>query len=164
MNLIKQYQEIRKYTELLCKPLKPEDYVVQVVEFASPAKWHLAHTTWFFETFILAPYLKDYQVYNIDFPYLFNSYYNNAGDRVLRANRGNLSRPTVDEVYTYRKHVDEAMQLFLKEEVAAEIEQLITLGLNHEQQHQELLLTDIKYMFAESFISSLRYEYFTIGS
>ncbi|MCT4580374.1 MAG: ergothioneine biosynthesis protein EgtB [Flavobacteriales bacterium] len=150
MNLIKQYQEIRKYTELLCKPLKPEDYVVQVVEFASPAKWHLAHTTWFFETFILAPYLKDYQVYNIDFPYLFNSYYNNAGDRVLRANRGNLSRPTVDEVYTYRKHVDEAMQLFLKEEVAAEIEQLITLGLNHEQQHQELLLTDIKYMFGQN--------------
>lgn len=150
MNLINQYKEVRSYTEGICKPLKTEDYVVQVAEFASPAKWQLAHSSWFFETFVLLPHLGGYKQYNKDFPYLFNSYYNNAGDRVLRANRGNLTRPTIKEVYNYRQYVDQAMEELLEQEHAQELIQLVTLGLNHEQQHQELLFSDIKYMFGQN--------------
>lgn len=146
-NIAKQYQQIRSYTEVLCRPLKPEDYVVQIVEFASPAKWHLAHTSWFFETFVLLPHLKHYKPYNKDFSYLFNSYYNTVGERVLRAKRGNLSRPTVDEIYDYRHKVDTAMLLLLSNNLSQDVLDLIELGLQHEQQHQELLLSDIKYMF-----------------
>ncbi|NIJ45637.1 ergothioneine biosynthesis protein EgtB [Wenyingzhuangia heitensis] len=149
-SLKQQYQEVRSYTQHICKPLKTEDYVVQVADFASPAKWHLAHTTWFFETFILIPNLENYTLYNSDFSFLFNSYYNNAGDRVLRANRGNMTRPTVDEVYSYRKYVDDSMIQLLENKISIEIQNLLTLGLNHEQQHQELLLTDIKYMFGQN--------------
>jgi ergothioneine biosynthesis protein EgtB len=150
LSIISIYNDIRSNTERICKPLKTEDYVVQVAAFASPAKWHIAHTTWFFETFVLLPHAKNYQVFNTDFAFLFNSYYNNLGDRVLRTDRGNLTRPTVDEVYAYRKHVDEAMQHFLESNTNSEIHQLVTLGLNHEQQHQELLLTDIKYMLGQN--------------
>ncbi len=150
MNLRKQYQEIRFHSEKICQPLKTEDYVVQVVAFASPAKWHLAHTTWFFETFVLVPYLKNYKLYSPDFAYLFNSYYNNAGERVLRADRGNMTRPTVEEVYTYRKYVDKAMIQLLESVPVSDINNLIILGLNHEQQHQELLFSDIKYMFGQN--------------
>lgn len=150
MDLINQYNDVRAYTEQICKPLQTEDYVVQVAEFASPAKWQLAHSSWFFETFVLLPHLPDYKLFNIDFPYLFNSYYNNAGDRVLRAKRGNLTRPTTNEVYAYRKHVDTAMGQLLQQKLDAEMVQLVTLGLHHEQQHQELLLSDIKYMFGQN--------------
>lgn len=150
MDLINQYNDVRAYTEQICKPLQTEDYVVQVAEFASPAKWQLAHSSWFFETFLLLPHLPDYKLFNIDFPYLFNSYYNNAGDRVLRAKRGNLTRPTTNEVYAYRKHVDTAMGQLLQQKLDAEMVQLVTLGLHHEQQHQELLLSDIKYMFGQN--------------
>ncbi|GBF20723.1 MULTISPECIES: ergothioneine biosynthesis protein EgtB [Arenibacter] len=150
MDLINQYNDVRAYTEQICKPLQTEDYVVQVAEFASPVKWQLAHSSWFFETFVLLPHLPDYKLFNIDFPYLFNSYYNNAGDRVLRAKRGNLTRPTTNEVYAYRKHVDTAMGQLLQQKLDAEMVQLVTLGLHHEQQHQELLLSDIKYMFGQN--------------
>ncbi len=144
------YQKVRARTEGLCVPLQPEDYVVQVEAFTSPAKWHLAHTTWFFETFVLLPHFAGYREYHPEFGFLFNSYYNNAGDRVLRANRGNLSRPTVEEVYAYRKHVDEGMQHLLEQEPSDVVRELVTLGLNHEQQHQELLVTDLKYMFGHN--------------
>ncbi|ASO07206.1 ergothioneine biosynthesis protein EgtB [Arenibacter algicola] len=150
MDLINQYNDVRAYTEQICKPLQSEDYVVQVAEFASPAKWQLAHSSWFFETFVLLPHLPEYELFNIDFPYLFNSYYNNAGDRVLRTKRGNLTRPTTNEVYAYRKHVDTAMGQLLQQKLDAEMVQLVTLGLHHEQQHQELLLSDIKYMFGQN--------------
>ncbi len=150
MSIINTYKDIRSNTERICKPLKTEDYVVQIAEFASPAKWHIAHTTWFFETFILLPCAKDYSVFDADFAFLFNSYYNNLGDRVLRTNRGNLTRPTVDEVYAYREYVDSAMSQFLEGNTDEKILQLVTLGLNHEQQHQELLLTDIKYMLGQN--------------
>lgn len=150
MNIIEHFKEVRAYTNSLCQPLQKEDYVVQVAEFASPAKWHLAHTSWFFETFVLIPNLKGFEVFDKDFGFLFNSYYNNAGDRVLRANRGNLTRPTVDQVYAYRAYIDEAIIKLLMSNFDSKICDLITLGLNHEQQHQELLLTDIKYMFGKN--------------
>lgn len=150
MDLINQYNDVRAYTEQICKPLQTEDYVVQVAEFASPAKWQLAHSSWFFETFVLLPHLPEYELFNIDFPYLFNSYYNNAGDRVLRAKRGNLTRPTTKEVYAYREYVDTAMGQLLQQKLDADLVQLVTLGLHHEQQHQELLLSDIKYMFGQN--------------
>ena len=150
MDILDQYKEVRSYTEQICRPLQTEDYVVQVAEFASPAKWQLAHSSWFFETFILLPHLPDYKLFNKDFPYLFNSYYNNAGDRVLRAKRGNLTRPTTDEVYAYRQYVDTAMGQLLHQNLDADMVQLVTLGLHHEQQHQELLLSDIKYMFGQN--------------
>lgn len=150
MDLINQYNDVRAYTEQICKPLQTEDYVVQVAEFASPAKWQLAHSSWFFETFVLLPHLPEYKLFNIDFPYLFNSYYNNAGDRVLRAKRGNLTRPTTNEVYAYREYVDTAMGHLLQQKLDVDLFQLVTLGLHHEQQHQELLLSDIKYMFGQN--------------
>lgn len=127
-----------------------EDYVVQIVPFASPAKWHLAHTTWFFETFILKNHVENYVKYDADFSFLFNSYYNNVGERILRTNRGNLTRPSIDKIYAYRKHVDEKMLEFIQYNADSEVHDLIVLGLNHEQQHQELLLTDIKYMFGHN--------------
>lgn len=147
-NLKEFYAEVRDRTEELCSPLKTEDYVPQLVEFASPPKWHLAHTTWFFEQMILQKYLANYKVYDEGFAYLFNSYYNFVGKRILRANRGNLTRPTVEEVYAFRKHVDAHMAKLLEnEELGEEVKDLTVLGLNHEQQHQELLLTDLKYSF-----------------
>ncbi|MCU0447989.1 MAG: ergothioneine biosynthesis protein EgtB [Microscillaceae bacterium] len=145
--LLAQYKQVRQTSETLCQPLKTEDYVVQPSEFASPPKWNLAHTTWFFENFILIPYWADYQVFSTDYGYFFNSYYESVGKRVLRPQRGNMSRPTTEEVYQYRHYVDEAMQAFMADDAhfAPELEDLIELGINHEQQHQELLLTDLKY-------------------
>jgi len=144
------YIKVRSRTEKLCKPLKTEDYVVQIATFASPAKWHLGHVTWFFEAFILKKYVADYVEYDKNFNFIFNSYYNNLGERVLRANRGNLSRPTVEEVYSYRSYVDKAVLKLLDEDAGSEISKLAVLGLNHEQQHQELILTDIKYMLGHN--------------
>lgn len=150
MDLTTQYQDIRRCSEIICRPLKTEDYVVQVATFASPAKWHLAHTSWFFEQFILVPHAKGYRVFSQDFSYFFNSYYNNAGQRVLRDQRGNMSRPSVEKVYAYRQYVDQAMTTLLGRQLSHDLKFLVTLGLNHEQQHQELLLTDIKYMLGQN--------------
>ena len=150
MDLAERYKAIRQYTEDICKPLRTEDYVVQPVVDVSPPKWHIGHVTWFFETFVLKPNAKDYQEFDPNYNYVFNSYYENAGARVIRTDRGNLSRPTVDEIYKYRRHVDKAMNDFLQQPVSKEVEDLIVIGFNHEQQHQELLLTDIKYILGNN--------------
>lgn len=148
--MIQEFIETRAYSEELCEPLKTEDYVIQPVEFVSPTKWHLAHTTWFFEVFVLTRFKKDYQLYNKDFPYLFNSYYQAKGDRVMRAHRGNLSRPTVDEIFSYRTYVTEALKELLKVSAVKELLSIVQIGIHHEKQHQELLLMDIKYCFGHN--------------
>lgn len=150
MDLLKKYKEVRKYTEEICKPLHTEDYVVQPIVDVSPPKWHIGHVTWFFETFVLKPNVKDYKEFDSNYNYIFNSYYENAGARVIRTDRGNLSRPTVEDIYNYRKHVDEAMSQFLQNPVSKEVEDLLVIGFNHEQQHQELLMTDIKYILGNN--------------
>ncbi|WP_017444019.1 ergothioneine biosynthesis protein EgtB [Gayadomonas joobiniege] len=150
-HLLKYYQQVRARSEEICAPLQTEDYVVQPVAEVSPPKWHLGHTSWFFETFVLADYQPDYQVFNDQFNYIFNSYYETVGKRVVRTDRGNLSRPTVKEIYAYRAHVNQAMQkLILNQGTDAKLVKLITLGLQHEQQHQELLITDIKYILGHN--------------
>lgn len=148
-SLAEYYLQTRSLTLALCKHLEPEDYVVQSMPDVSPAKWHLAHVTWFFEHFVLTPHLHSYRPFNEQFDFLFNSYYYSVGKMHLRPKRGLLSRPTVTEILEYRTHVDQAMrELLIAEACNVEIEQLIVLGLNHEQQHQELLLTDIKHVFS----------------
>lgn len=146
MDLLDCYLDTRKNFVKLCKPLQTEDYVVQPADFVSPPKWHLAHTTWFFEQFVLMAYADNYKVYNDDYSYLFNSYYNNAGDRVLRPHRGLMTRPTVDEVYGYRDYVDREMEGFLNDNPPKEARGIVELGIHHEQQHQELFYYDIKYI------------------
>jgi len=150
MSLLEKYSVVRAHSVLICSKLEKEDYVVQPVVDVSPPKWHLGHTTWFFETFILIPNAFAYQVYNENYNYVFNSYYENVGARVIRTDRGNLSRPTVDEVYKYRDYVDEAMRNLLSDEVSKDLQELLILGLNHEQQHQELLWYDIKYILGHN--------------
>lgn len=151
MNLAEKYKSVRQYSEYICNPLQTEDYVVQPIVDVSPPKWHLGHTTWFFETFVLKEYATDYKVFNEEYNYVFNSYYETIGARVIRTNRGNLSRPTVADVYRYRNYVDTHMQAFLERtHLGEEIEEVVTLGLNHEQQHQELLYTDIKYILGHN--------------
>ncbi len=148
-SLENQYQQIRQISEKICQPLAVEDYTIQSMPDVSPPKWHLAHTTWFFETFVLLPHLPGYTVFHPQFGYLFNSYYEAVGARHPRHQRGMLSRPTVAEVYQYRAHVDRAMMTLLLEiSKNPNLADLITLGLHHEQQHQELLLTDIKHLLA----------------
>ena len=146
--LAARYQAIRSFTVGLCAGLAPEDMVVQSMPDVSPTKWHLAHTSWFFETFLLQPHLPGYQPLNPTYAFLFNSYYQQAGERHCRAQRGYISRPTVAQVMDYRAHVDQAMANLLRSEPDAEVSGLIELGLNHEQQHQELMLTDIKHVFS----------------
>lgn len=148
--MTQEFIETRTYSENLCKPLQTEDFVIQPVEFVSPTKWHLAHTTWFFEVFVLTKFKKGYQLYNIDFPYLFNSYYEAKGDRVMRAHRGNLSRPTVEEVFSYRTYVTKAVKELLETSEEKELLDLVEIGIHHEKQHQELLLMDIKYCFGHN--------------
>lgn len=143
--MLNQYLEVRNYTVALCENLQIEDYGLQAGEFVSPAKWHLAHTTWFFETFVLNTHCQNYEVFHPSFSFLYNSYYNAIGERVPRNQRGLMSRPTVEEVMEYRKHVDRAMSGFLKNKIGSNLIGLVTLGLHHEQQHQELFLTDLKY-------------------
>ena len=150
MNLAERYITVRKRTEQICSPLQTEDYVVQPVVDVSPPKWHIGHVTWFFETFILKPYFDGYQEYNPDYNYVFNSYYETVGNRVIRTDRGNLSRPTVAEIYAYRKYVDEAMAGLLSKEPSADVKELLELGFNHEEQHQELLYTDIKFILGHN--------------
>ncbi|MFT5821373.1 MAG: ergothioneine biosynthesis protein EgtB [Crocinitomix sp.] len=145
-DLKEKFARTRTQTERICAPLKIEDYSVQPIIDVSPPKWHLAHSTWFFEQFILQPHKPDYKVYNEDFAYLFNSYYNTVGTRVLRPNRGLMTRPVVEEVYAYRKYVTEALLEFLDGDFPSELIPVLELGINHEQQHQELLAYDIKYI------------------
>ncbi len=142
----KRYTDIRQQTASICNPLINEDYVVQPIIDVSPPKWHLAHTTWFFENFLLVPHLKGYKVCNKDYNFLFNSYYETVGERVLRPNRGNLTRPGVNEVYQYRAYVDQHMLELLSEDLEQSILDVLEIGLQHEQQHQELLVYDIKYI------------------
>jgi ergothioneine biosynthesis protein EgtB len=149
--IIDQYRSVRHFTEELCRDLEPEDMVVQTFEEVSPTKWHLAHTSWFFETFILRQAMPDYENPVPEYAYLFNSYYQAAGPMHCRGRRGLISRPTVAEVFAYRSSVDDAMHTFLSgasdEERKRWLPVVIT-GLHHEQQHQELLLTDIKHVFS----------------
>ena len=142
------YNTVRSHTEELCGPLETEDYIPQPIVDVSPAKWNIAHTTWFFEEMILKKYVTGYEVFDKDFGFLFNSYYNSIGERTLRDHRGDLSRPTVKRVFEYRKHVDGRISELLKSEPSDEVRDLIILGLNHEQQHQELFITDLKYTFS----------------
>ena len=149
--LQRAYLDVRQHSEALCQPLATEDYVVQPVAYVSPPKWHLGHVSWFFETFLLQPYMPGYQLYHPLYSYLLNSYYQHAGERWARAKRGDLSRPTVQEIYAYRRAIDDSMLQFLETVDAgtwAEVEPRFVLGLHHEQQHQELLVTDIKYILA----------------
>lgn len=142
---------VRAYTEQLCRPLAIEDYVVQSMPDASPAKWHLGHTTWFFETLVLAPFVPRFRPWRAGWSTLFNSYYVAAGPRHPRPERGMLTRPTVREIYEYRAAVDEQVQAFLASRVASpEALALVELGLHHEQQHQELLLTDLLHAFSKN--------------
>jgi len=149
-DLLSQYQSIRHQTEDLCAPLQLEDYSVQPIVDVSPPKWHLGHVSWFFENFILVEQIDDYEVYDERLNWFFNSYYESQGPRILRSNRGNMTRPTVKEVVQYRRHVDAHMQQLLEGFdsgfVPKELANLIIVGLQHEQQHQELLVTDIKYI------------------
>ncbi|WEK70248.1 MAG: ergothioneine biosynthesis protein EgtB [Candidatus Chryseobacterium colombiense] len=146
-----KYQAVRKRSVEICQPLEIEDYVVQPIVDVSPPKWHLGHTTWFFETFILIPNFPDYQVFDPQYNFVFNSYYETIGARVIRTDRGNLSRPSVADVYRYREYVDQNMTIFLSNfDLNEDLKKLFELGLNHEQQHQELLLTDIKYILGHN--------------
>ncbi|NHE59154.1 ergothioneine biosynthesis protein EgtB [Cyclobacterium plantarum] len=145
--LINQFKNCREQTEKICAPLELEDYVPQPIADVSPPKWHLAHSTWFFEQFLLSTFKQGYTVYDSDFAYLFNSYYNNAGDRVLRPNRGLMSRPPVRDVLAYRDYVTKEVLDFIGSgEAEKEALDILELGINHEQQHQELLVYDIKYI------------------
>jgi ergothioneine biosynthesis protein EgtB len=147
-HLRERFGQIRNRSLNLCNTLEIEDFVVQSMPSVSPAKWHLAHTTWFFEQFILIPRKPRYAVYDERFHHLFNSYYYTEGQMFRRADRGLLSRPTVSEITNYRNHVDHEMDPLLNNLDDAELCFLIELGLNHEEQHQELMLTDIKHVFS----------------
>jgi len=144
-----RYRSVRIRTEAICRPLQTEDYVIQSMADVSPTKWHLAHATWFFETFVLREFVPTYQALDDRYAYLFNSYYVQAGDRFHRPHRGLLSRPTVDDVFAYRKHVDAAMESLLHSSPqSARLMETVEIGLNHEQQHQELMVTDIKHVLS----------------
>ena len=148
-----RYRTVRETSERICRPLATEDYVVQTMDDVSPPKWHLAHTSWFFETFLLIPEQPSYSPFHPEYGFLFNSYYEAVGQRHPRPARGRLSRPTVQEVYSYREHVDEAMARLIDEaapDTLIRLAALIELGLHHEQQHQELLVTDIKHILARN--------------
>ncbi|MGR9107619.1 MAG: ergothioneine biosynthesis protein EgtB [Gammaproteobacteria bacterium] len=155
-DLVACYARTRNRSLDLCRSLTPEDMQVQSMEDASPIKWHLAHTTWFFETFILKVHVPDYSEFDRNFAYLFNSYYNGIGPQFTRANRGLLTRPSVDEVLAYRNHVDAAIReryVCADPEPTPEMQALLELGIQHEQQHQELMLTDIKHAFFQNPLS-----------
>ena len=149
--LLESYSKVRRATEALCAPLAIEDYVVQSMPDASPAKWHLAHTSWFFEEFVLQRFADEYRFHDESYRYLFNSYYEAVGPQLPRPQRGLLSRPTVEQTFAYRAHVDEQMwRLLDREDESDALWRVVTLGLHHEQQHQELLLTDIKHAFSRN--------------
>jgi len=147
-SLVDDYRRIRALTETLAAPLSPEDQTIQSMPDVSPTKWHRAHTTWFFETFVLQPNVPGYEPFHPQYCYLFNSYYESVGSRHPRPERGLLSRPSATEVGDYRAYVDAAMSTFLGSTSAPEVAGLIELGLHHEQQHQELVLMDIKHVLS----------------
>lgn len=148
--LAERYERVRARTETLVAALGPEDMVVQSMPDASPAKWHLAHTTWFFETFVLGPNMPGYEVFDPEFGFLFNSYYEAVGPRHPRPMRGLLTRPSTERVIQYRHHVDAHMRAFLRTPPGADQEALVRLGFAHEEQHQELLVMDAQHLFAQS--------------
>jgi len=152
-SLIEKFRQIRDFSTHLCRNLEPEDCVVQSMPDVSPTKWHLAHTSWFFETFVVKTWMPRYRSEVPQYAYLFNSYYNAAGDMHRRDLRGLISRPTVAETFRYRESIDRFVTELIKEAddgCLAEIEPVLTLGLHHEQQHQELLVTDIKHVFSQN--------------
>ncbi len=148
-DLASRYRAVRGLTLALAEPLSDADATVQSMPDASPAKWHMAHTTWFFETFVLRDHVPGYALHDPRFPFLFNSYYEAEGKRHARHRRGMITRPTLDEVRAYRAHVDTALLVALPElpQVARE---LVALGCHHEEQHQELFVTDILHLFSEN--------------
>ena len=149
MDLKEAFQQTRLFSLQMVKPLQTEDFILQAAMFASPPKWNIAHTSWFFEEMILKNYKSGYTVYHPQFGYLFNSYYNTLGARVQRQNRGHISRPGVEEIIKYRKYVDKHMlELLSSNDLDDKITDLVLLGINHEQQHQELFFTDQKYNFS----------------
>ncbi|PZR74260.1 MAG: ergothioneine biosynthesis protein EgtB [Chthoniobacterales bacterium] len=151
--LIEQFRQVRDFSTRLCRTLEPEDYVVQSMPEVSPTKWHLAHTSWFFETFVVKVWMQRYRSEVPQYAYLFNSYYNAAGDMHRRDLRGLISRPTVAETYRFRESIDECVIKLLEQAddaLLAEIEPVLILGIHHEQQHQELLVTDIKHVFSQN--------------
>ena len=152
-SLIEKFRRVRDFSAHLCRNLEPEDYVVQSMPDVSPTKWHLAHTSWFFETFVVKVWMRRYRSEVPQYAYLFNSYYNAAGDMHRRDLRGLISRPTVAETYRFRESIDRCVTALIEEagdERFPEIERVVTLGLHHEQQHQELLVTDIKHVFSQN--------------
>jgi hypothetical protein len=145
--MTKHFKQIRKQTLELIKPLEIEDMVIQTEAFVSPIKWHLAHTTWFFENFVIIPNQKNYKVYDEKFSYVFNSYYHSLGEFNPSYKRGFLNRPTLREVLNYRKYVEDHVNILIDKKKDFEFKFAIELGLNHEQQHQELILMDILNVF-----------------
>ncbi|MCG8374032.1 MAG: ergothioneine biosynthesis protein EgtB [Balneolales bacterium] len=151
--VLEQFKKIRSFTHYLVEPLEIEDFVIQSMENASPAKWHLAHTSWFFETFVLGKYQPGFETLHPQYAYFFNSYYLQTGVPFTRADRGLLSRPTVKDVFQYREYVNEQMIAFIEntdEATWCEASVVVEIGNHHEQQHQELILTDLKYLFAQN--------------
>lgn len=151
--VLKQFRKVRNFTHYLVEPLETEDLVIQAMESASPAKWHLAHTSWFFETFVLGKFVPDFESLHPQYAYFFNSYYLQTGVPFKRAKRGTLSRPTVKEVFEYRAYVDEQMKQFIQqadEKTWKEAAFVVEIGNHHEQQHQELILTDMKFLLAQN--------------
>lgn len=150
--IAKRFNKTRMQSLKLVKPLEVEDFVVQTTMDVSPPKWHLAHVTWFFENFILVPHLKSYKVYDTNYSYLFNSYYVSAGDRWTRAKRGNLTRPTVNDILKFRQYVDDHMNEWFDSisQLTPELTYILEIGIQHEQQHQELMVYDIKSILGEN--------------
>ena len=159
--LVQQYRSTRALTEALVAPLSDADATIQSMEDASPAKWHLAHTTWFWETFLLRDHGDGYRLFDAQYPYLFNSYYEAEGERIGRFSRGMLSRPTLGEILDWRAHVDAAMEPLL---ARSELQALVALGIAHEQQHIELLLTDIKHALFQNPLGPAMWEAVPVAS
>ena len=159
VSIAELYKQVRARTMQIVAPLEIEDYVIQTADFMSPARWHIGHTSWFFET-VLRHYQPDYKIYSEDFLFFFNSYYEGFGPRIERPKRGTRSRPTVAETRTYRAHVDEQMARFIEQllsrDNADEIVRIIRLGLEHEMQHQELLVYDIKHLLCDQFAAPIK--------
>ena len=149
-SLLDFFLETRMHSEQICEPLETEDYVVQPIVDVSPPKWHLGHTTWFFEEFILKPHMLGYNIFHEDFSFVFNSYYEAVGKRVVRTDRGNMSRPSVKKVYEYRDYVTEHIKKLFETEQSEELHDLLEIGIHHEKQHQELLVTDIKFILGNN--------------
>jgi ergothioneine biosynthesis protein EgtB len=159
---IKRFISTRQQTIELCKPLAVEDFVAQPVSDVSPPKWHLGHSTWFYEALVLGNYDDDYQEFDKRYNYLFNSYYESAGERVQRSNRGYMTRPTVEEIIKYREYVEENLMNFIRknpDKIDGNLEYILELGIQHEQQHQELLITDFKYILGNNPLFPVYKEY-----